>query len=135
MSVTVPLARTAATPAERCPTSVWLAAGATTLLAVVQSYGAYYFSFVFEQPQVRASSVVFVALVWALNATALAAAVGLVRGRRLARRIALGYVGWHVAFTAAKLVFWHETEAVGFGVVSLGLLALLCAPASRRYAR
>jgi hypothetical protein len=135
MSITVSLAPTPAAPAGRCPTPVRLAAGVMGLLALLQSYGAYYFSFVFEQPEVRATSVVFVALVWALNATALAAAVGLVRGRRLARRIALGYVGWHVAFTAAKLVFWHETEAVGFGVVSLALLGLLCTPASRRYAR
>jgi hypothetical protein len=135
MSVTVPLTAPAAAPAERCPASVWIAASVMGLLAVVQSYGAYYFSFVFEQPEVRAANVVFVALVWALNATGLAVAVGLVRGRRLAHRLALGYVGWHVAFTAAKLVFWHETEAAGFGVVSLALLALLAAPASRRYAR
>jgi hypothetical protein len=135
MSVTVPLAPPAVSPTERRPATVWLAASLMGLLAVAQAYGAYYFSLVVEQPEVRAASVVFVALIWALSATALAAAVGLLRGRRLAHRLALGYVGWHVAFTAAKLVFWHETEAVAFGVVSLALLALLGARTTRRYAR
>jgi hypothetical protein len=135
MSVTVPLAAPAAAPADRRPTLVRLAASLMSLLAVGQAYGAFYFSVVFQQPEVRAASVVFVALVWALSATALAAAVGLLRGHRYAHRLALAYVGWHIAFTAAKLVFWHETEAVAFGVAAVALLALLAAPATRRYVR
>jgi hypothetical protein len=113
---------------------VALAAVLVTLLALVTAYGAFYFSFVFENPPVRPGAVVFVAAYWALDAAAVAAGIGLLRGRRLGRQALLAYVVWGVLFCMAKIIFWHETEALVFGGASLVLLALLAAPSTRRYA-
>lgn len=35
--------------------------------------------------------------------------------------------------TAAKLIWWQETEALVSGVAALGVLVLLLAPATRRH--
>ncbi len=127
----------AAAPSEarqRPPLTVLAAGALVALLAAATAYGSFWFSFVDGAPGVRPGYVVFVALFWAVDAVALAATAGLLRRRPAARRVLTGYAVAGMLFTAVKIVAYHETEAVVFGVVGLLLLALLQAPATRRYA-
>ncbi len=124
----------ATTPAAgRRPRSVLVVCLLTLLAAVVTSYGAYYFSFVFEDPSPGAGTYAFVTVFWAIALTAALAAVGLLRGSETARRVLVGY-GWaQVAWTVAKLVFWQETEALVFGAVTVATLAVVHGRAARRW--
>ena len=125
---------TGPSPARRRPPVTALVASAlVTLLAAVTAYGAFYFSFVDGSPGVRPGYVVFVALYWAADAVALAAAVGLLRRRPAARRVLAGYAVAGILFSAVKLVFFHEPEALVFGAVGLTVLALVSSPSTRRY--
>ena len=95
----------------------------TVLLALVTSYGAIYFSFYFEDPDPGLGSWVFVIVFLAINVVAAASAVGLVRGSRLAWQVLVGYGVLGILWCIAKLVFWHETEALVFGAVDVPALA------------
>ena len=59
--------------------------------------------------------------------------MGVVRGVATAWRAALGYCAAMVLWTVAKLVFWHETEAVVFGLAAVVVASLLVTPAARRH--
>ena len=96
------------------------------LLALVTSYGAIYFSFYFEDPDPGLGSWVFVIVFLAINVVAAASAVGLVRGSRLAWQVLVGYGVLGILWCIAKLVFWHETEALVFGAANVA--ALPCSP-------
>jgi hypothetical protein len=122
------------TAAPRPPVTALAAGALVALLAVATAYGSFWFSFVDGSPGIRPGYVVFVALYWAVDAVALAAAAGLLRRRPAARRVLAGYAVAGMVFTAVKIIAFRETEAVVFGVVGLLLLALLQAPATRRYA-
>jgi hypothetical protein len=72
------------------------------------------------------SAFTFVAVIAiAMGAAFLTGAVRLLRGDGAGARILLAAAGTQVAFTIAKLVFWHETEAVLFGLVALLIAGLL----------
>ena len=119
--------------AVRRPTSAVVAAVVTVLHALVTSYGAYYFSFVFEDPEATLFSYGFVALFWAIAATGSVAAVRTAQGSESGRRLLLAYCGLGLVWTAAKLVFWSETEALVFGVVALGVALVARSRAVRAY--
>ena len=107
--------------AARRPASVVAAAVVTVLHALVTSYGAYYFTFVFEDPEPTLFSYGFVALFWAIAGTGAVAAVRTAQGSESGRRVLVAYCAVGIVWTAAKLVFWSETEALVFGVLALGV--------------
>jgi hypothetical protein len=121
-------------PGRRAPATVRIAAALLVLLPLVTAYGAFYFTFVYDggtdEPLLGA---LFVAFFWAVSGTGLAAGIGLLRGGRRAGRIVLGYCLAMTLWTVAKLVFWHETESVVFGVAALTVAALTLAPATGRH--
>jgi len=102
------------------------AAALLTLLAVASSTGVILFSVVWTDDALT-SGLVFAAMFLATAATALAAIPGLLRGRRTAWLVA---VGWTVAYTywsVYKVFAESEYESAGFLVAALLLLALLAA--------
>lgn len=124
---------TAPSTAARTPVAVWVAAALLTVLPLVSSGGAVYFTFFYEGGTSLAAGLPFVALFFAISATGLAAGVGVVRGFESAWRAAMGYTVAMLLWTVAKLVFWHETEALVFGAAGLAVAALLVTPAARAH--
>lgn len=120
-------------PARPAPWTVRAVATIVLLLAVVTSYGAIYFSFFFDSPDVGVGNWVFAAVFLAINVAAAAAAVGLVRGSLTGWRVLVGYGVLGIVWCIAKLVFWQEEEAMLFGAANVGYLALLAAHPSRRH--
>ena len=118
----------------RAPWAVHVLGTITMLLALVTSYGAIYFTFLFEDPDPGLGSWVFVIAFLVINVVAAASAVGLWRGRLLAWQVLVGYAVLDILWCLAKLVFWSETESLVFGVANVVALALLAAPATRRHA-
>ena len=122
------------TPASvRTLWQIRLVAVLTTLLVLVTSYGAIYFSFYFEDPDPGLGTWAFVTVFLAINVTAAVALAGVLRRSPRARTVLVGYGALGVLWSIAKLVFWQETEALVFGLVNLACIALLVAPSSRRH--
>jgi hypothetical protein len=119
----------------RAPLPLWAAAVLTWLLAVVTSYGSIYFSFYFEDPDPGWGSWLFVVVFIAIAALASGSAVAMVRGSATGRRVLVGYGVLGIAWCVAKLVFWHEAEALVFGAVNVAVLALLAARRGRAFTR
>jgi hypothetical protein len=71
---------TPTTAASRTPVAVWGAAGLLTVTPLVSSGGAVYFTFFYQGGTSLAAGLPFVVVFFAISATALAAAVGVVRG-------------------------------------------------------
>ena len=122
-------------PGARTPWTVHVLGAVVMLLAAVTSYGAYYFTMVFENPDPGPGSFAFLVGFLAINLVAAASAIGLWRGRRLAWQVLVGYGVLGILWCIAKLVFWHEWESLVFGVANVLGLALLAAPSTRRHAR
>jgi hypothetical protein len=120
-------------PVRRSPWTVRVVAAIVLLLAVVTSYGAIYFSFYFENPDVGLGNYVFAAVFLAINVTAATAAVGLVRGSLTGWRVLVGYGVLGIAWCIAKLVFWQEEEAMLFGAANVVYLVLLAARSTRQH--
>ena len=127
-----PVAVTTAT-ATRSPWQVRTLATIVTLLALVTSYGAIYFSFYFENPDPGLGSWAFVVGFLSINVSALVAVRSLLAGRAAGHRLLLTYSVLGILWCIAKLVFWAETEALIFGVLNVVCLALLTAPRTRRH--
>ncbi len=121
------------TAVTKAPWTVKVLSTVVLLLALVTSYGAIYFSFYFEDPDPGLGSWVFVIVFLAINVVAAASAVGLVRGSRLSWQLLVGYGVLGILWCIAKLVFWHETEALVFGAANVAALALLAARPTRRH--
>jgi hypothetical protein len=81
-----------------------------------------------------AAGLVLVAVYWSVNAIGVAGSIGLLRGRALGRTILVGYGVLEFLFSLAKILIWHETPAFLFASLSLVLIALAAAPATRRHA-
>ena len=124
---------TTATAPIRTPITAWAAAVLLTVLPLVSFGGAVYFTFFYEGGASLVAGLPFVAVFAAVSATGVAAGAGLVLGRPAAWRAALAYVVAMTLWTAAKLVVWHETESLVFGVAALAIGALVLAPATRRH--
>ena len=69
-----------------------------------------------------------------LAALGLVSAIALLRGRSLGQAGTVVYALWMTVFTAFKVGYIHETEAIPFGIVGLVILGLALAPATRRFA-
>ncbi len=109
--------------------TVITAAVLLVLLAIVSSAGMIYFGFFYSEPS---AGVVFAAIGVAQHATGLATLPGLLRGSRTPWLVAVGYA-WSYSFWSVYKVFAEsETSSVPYLVVSLALLGLLLAPATRR---
>ena len=121
------------TEARKAPWTVKVLSAVTVLLALVTSYGSVYFSFYFENPDPGLGSWIFAITFIAINVVATAAVVALVRGHRLGWQVLVGYGVLGILWCIAKLVFWHETEALVFGAANVLTLGLLAAPRSRRH--
>jgi hypothetical protein len=126
-------ATSAPATARPVPIPVWLVAGLLTVLPLVSCSGAIYFTFVYEGGTSLAVGLPFVAVFVAISATGVAAGVGVVRGFAVAWRAAIGYAVAMSLWTVAKLVFWHELEALAFGAAGLAVAALLATPAVRAH--
>jgi cation transport ATPase len=120
-------------PVRRTPWTVRVAAAIVLLLAVVTSYGAIYFSFYFQDPEVGLGSYAFVAAFLAINVTAAAAAASLLRGSSTGWRVLVGYGVLGIVWCIAKLVFWQEEEAMLFGAANVAYLVLLMARRTRQH--
>lgn len=104
------------------------------VLPLVTSYGAFYFTYLYEGgTDAGLLGGLFVAFFWAVSATGLKAGLGLLRGNRRAQAVVLSYCLAMVLWTVAKLVFWHETEALVFGVAALVVAALSSSPSARAH--
>ena len=128
-------ATTVTTPGRpaRAPWPVTALVTLVTLLALVTSYGSIYFTFYFGDPDPTLASGAFVALFFAISATAVLSAVALRGGSRAGWRLLVGYGVLGILWCIAKLVFWQETESLVFGVANVVVLVLLAATGTRRH--
>jgi hypothetical protein len=101
----------------------------------VTSFGVFYFGLVDAAKPALAAGLALVAVYWSVNAIGVAGSIGLLRGRALGRRVLLGYAVYGILFSVAKILIWHETPAYLFAAIDLVLIALVSAPATRRYVR
>jgi hypothetical protein len=118
----------------RPPLTAIAAVGLQLLFAAVTSFGVFYFSLVDAAKPPLAAGLALVALYWSVNVIGVAGSIGLLRGRALGRRILVAYAVYEILFSLAKILIWHETPAYLFGALSIVLIALVTAPATRRYA-
>ena len=118
------------TARRRPPGTVAAAVALTTLVTAFGAYGAVYFTGLEGFTDLGLTFLVayeFITL------------FGLVSAVALARRSALGRAGvitygvWMAVFTAFKVGYTHEVEAIPFAVVGLAVLALAFTPSARRY--
>lgn len=122
------------TTRARTPFTVWAAAALTVAIALVTSYGAAYFSLFWEQAPPRSPATWSFAVAFvAIAAVGVAAAVAVVRGSNTARKVLVGYAVFGILFTAAKLIWWQETEALVFGALDVVLIALAMARPTRNH--
>ena len=121
------------TRGARAPWTVKVLTGVVSLLVLVTSYGAIYFSFFFENPDPGLGTWAFVTVFLGINVLAGTAAYGLLRGRRLGWQLLVAYGVISILWCIAKLVFWSETESLVFGVANVLGLALLAAPSTRAF--
>lgn len=121
------------TPAGRSgrPPATAIAAGALTLLvAGFGAYGAVYFTGLDGFTDL---GLTFLVAYEFLSVLGIVSAIGTLRGRLLAHAGLVLYATWMLVFTAFKVGYIHETQAIPFGVVGLAVLVLSLAPATRRF--
>ncbi len=111
---------------------VLVAACLLTLLALVHSIGLVVFA-VIVPDEVLHPGLVFAAVAFAAAVTAVAAIPGLLRGRRTAWLVTLGWTVTLSYWGVYKVFVEREYESIGFLVVSLLIVALLLTPAARRH--
>ena len=108
------------------PITATVALVLTSLLALVTSGGAIYFSLLWSQaPPLNVWTVLFAVAFVAVAIAGIMAAMALARGSERGRRGVVAYAAFGILFTLAKLVWWQETEAIVFGVLDVVLLLLV----------
>jgi hypothetical protein len=115
----------------RPPATAIVAASLACLTAAVGGYGAVYFTGTGGFTQIELTFLVAYEFLAALG---LVSAIALLRGRSLGQAGTVVYALWMTVFTAFKVGYIHETEAIPFGIVGLVILGLALAPATRRFA-
>jgi hypothetical protein len=120
---------------SRPPVTVAAAAALQLLFAAVTTFGVFYFGLVDSAKPPLAVGLALVAVYWSVNAVGVAGSIGLLRRRALGRTVLVGYGVYEFLFSLAKILIWHESPAYLFAALSLVLIALATAPATRRYAR
>lgn len=119
---------------RRAPWTVHVLGTLVLALAAVTSYGAYYFTMVFEDPRPGVGSWAFLVGFLAINVVAAVAAIGLWRRSRRGWQVLAAYGVVGILWCIAKLVFWHEWESLAFGAANVVGLVLLAASPTRRHA-
>jgi hypothetical protein len=118
------------------PMAATVALVVTSLIAVVTSGGAVYFSLLWAQaPPVTVWTVLFAIAFVAIAIGGVLAATALARGSERGRRGVIAYAAFGILFTLAKLVWWQETEAIVFGALDVVLLLLVSARRVRDWTR
>jgi hypothetical protein len=120
---------------SRPPVTVVTAAALQLLVAAVTTFGVFYFGLIDSAKPPLAVGLAMVAGYWSVNAVGVAGSIGLLRRRALGRTVLVGYGVFEFLFSLAKILIWHESPAYLFATLSLVLIALATAPATRRYAR
>lgn len=118
---------------SRPPVAVLAATGLQLLFAGVTTFGVFYFSLVDAARPPLAVGLALVAVYWSMNAIGIAGSIGLLRRRDLGRKLLAAYAVYEILFSAVKIVFFHESPSWMFGALSVVLLALTFAPATRRW--
>ena len=118
------------TASRRPPATAIVATVLTFLLASVGVYGALYFSGLDGYDPVDAT---FLSMYGYLSVIGIVSAVAQLRGNAIGRAGVIAWAGFMALFTLVKLVTIQETEAIGFGVIALIVVALELAPATRRF--
>ncbi len=108
------------------------AAALTILVASVGTYGAVFFTGIGGYDDM---DVTFIALYAYVALLGIVSVVLQLRGSALGRAGAIAWALFGVIFTLVKLITIQETEAIGFGAVSLIVLGLELAPPTRRFIR
>ena len=119
---------------RRPPLTAVAAVALQLLFAAVTTGGVFYFGLIDSTKPPLAVGLTLVAVYWSVNAVGVAGGIGLLRRRGLGRRVLAGYGGLEFMFSLAKILIWHESPAYLFATLSLVLVALAAAPATRRYA-
>jgi hypothetical protein len=106
---------------RRIPGTVIAASVLTFLVAGFGAYGGVYFS---GMDGFSDMDLTFLTAYEFITATGVVGAVQALRGRPAGRYGLITYCVWMAVFTAFKVGYIHEVEAIPFGVVGLGILAL-----------
>ena len=115
--------------------TVVAAAALQFVFAAVTTFGVFYFGLSTARSLRSPSGSPLVAVYSSVNAVGVAGSIGLLRRRVLGRTVLVGYGVLEFLFSLAKILVWHESPAYLFAAVSLVLIALVTAPATRRYVR
>jgi hypothetical protein len=120
------------TPSRRPPATVIIGSILTVLVASVGTYGAIYFSVLDGYDPVDAT---FLSMYGYLSLIGIVSVIVQWRGSAIGQA---GVITWGIfmaLFTLVKLITIQETEAIGFGVVALIVVALELTPPTRRFIR
>ena len=124
------LATTNVGRAGRPPATAIAASGLALLTAGFGAYGAVYFTGLDGFTDL---GLTFLVAYEFLSVLGIVSAIGTLRGRPLAHAGLVLYATWMQVFTAFKVGYIHETQAIPFAVVGLAVLVLSLAPATRRF--
>jgi hypothetical protein len=117
----------------RPPAAVVAATALTLLVGAVSAFGSFYFALVYDNANPGPAAYAFVGVFWAATLVGMVGAVGLLRRAEQGRRALLGYCGAQLLWTLAKLVVWHESEALVFGAVTAVVLLAARSRAAQRW--
>ena len=116
----------------RLPLTLRVASGLLVLLVAASMFGLVMFGFVWTDDAFGPGAV-FAAVSLAAAVTALVAVPSLLRGDRTAWLVVLGWTVAYDYWTVYKVFGLPEFESTPFLVTGLVVLALLAAPATRRF--
>jgi hypothetical protein len=127
-------ASTASAPTvrRRPPAGVVAAVGLTGLVSALGAYGAVYFTGLEGFTDL---GLTFLVTYEFITLGGLAAAVALARRSEVGRIGVVGYGVWMTVFTAFKVGYIHELEAIPFGVAGVVVWLLASRSSARRYTR
>lgn len=117
---------------RRPPATVIAAVGLTVLVTAFGAYGAVYFTGSHGFSDVELTFLVAYEFITLFG---LVSAVALARRSRLGQAGVVTYGIWMTVFTAFKVGYIHETQAIPFGVVGIAVLLLALSRSARGYAR
>jgi hypothetical protein len=120
------------TARRRPPAAVVTATGITGLVSALGAYGAVYFTGLEGFTDLGWT---FLVTYEFITLSGLVAAVAMARRSEVGRVGVVGYGVWMTVFTAFKVGYIHELEAIPFGVAGVAVLLLAASRSARRYTR